>query len=97
MSTQMKPLRHQHSADYFIFSKYFNFSDMDDAVIGRIKIDNYLLSIPHERPESDEDKKYMIGTMEDRYKSKGHLIDVTNIGKYCGWVIISSTWNSSWF
>lgn len=44
-------------------------------MIGRQKIDNYLLSIPHQRPETEEDKQYMVGTLEDKFVSKGHLID----------------------
>ena len=51
-------------------------------MIGRGKVDNYLLSIPHQYPETDEDKKYMVGTLDDKFVSKGHLISTTNNGMF---------------
>ena len=61
---------------------YFNFSSFAPVVIGRGKVDNYLLSIPHQYPETDEDKKYMVGTLDDKFVSKGHLISTTNNGMF---------------
>lgn len=40
----LKTQRDHRSADYFVFSANVDFSDMTDAVIGRMRIDNYLLS-----------------------------------------------------
>ena len=40
----LKGQRDYRSADYFIFSAAVNCNNMEDAVIGRIRIDNYLLS-----------------------------------------------------
>ena len=40
----LKQQRDYRSADYFIFSRNVDFSQMVDAVIGRIRIDNYILS-----------------------------------------------------
>lgn len=40
----LKTQRDYRSADYFVFSANVDFSDMTDAVIGRMRIDNYLLS-----------------------------------------------------
>ncbi|KAK8794116.1 hypothetical protein WA171_003242 [Blastocystis sp. BT1] len=73
LSRQVKALRHGHSADYFIFSRYFNFSDYKPVVIGRKKVDNYLLWIPHQSPVTTEDLKYT----RNRWKTKGHLIDTS--------------------
>ena len=55
---------------------------MDPLVIGREKIDNYLLSIPHQFPETEEDYKFMVGNLTDQHVSKGHLIDVTKRGTF---------------
>ena len=40
----LKEQRDYRSADYFIFSRNVDVSQMADAVIGRMRIDNYLLS-----------------------------------------------------
>lgn len=42
------PLTFFNIQDYFIFPDLFDFSVMKDAVIGRAKIDNYLLSLMNE-------------------------------------------------
>ena len=40
----LKDQRDYRSADYFIFSRNVDVSQMEDAVIGRMRIDNYLMS-----------------------------------------------------
>lgn len=81
-SRSMRPLRNQHSAvrleggcygqDYFIFPNAYNFTGMKPAVLGRMKIDNYLLSLPHDNPEYDENAAQV---------KSGGLIDSTNYGE----------------
>ena len=44
---------------------------MQPAVLGRIKIDNYLLSLPHANPAYDETTQFV---------KSGGLIDTTNFG-----------------
>lgn len=83
MAKQPRQLRHPHSAvwesgngdlqDYFIFSRYFNFSELLPVVIGRKKVDNYLLWIPHQTPTTEEDARYC----GKEWVTKGHLIDLT--------------------
>ena len=83
LAKQPKQLRPPHSAvseiepihlkDYFIFSRYFNFSQLLPVVIGRKKVDNYLMWIPHQTPTSEEDVRYC----GDKWTTKGHLIDLT--------------------
>lgn len=34
--------------DYFVFPRSFPFERMKDVVIGRVKIDNYLMALMHE-------------------------------------------------
>lgn len=46
------------------------------VVIGRKKVDNYLLWIPHQSPVTTEDLKYT----RNRWKTKGHLIDTSYAG-----------------
>ena len=56
--------------DYFIFSRYFNFSNYKPIVIGRKKVDNYLLWIPHRHltnPTPEEQEK--------GWTTYGHLLD----------------------
>ena len=37
--------RRRDTQDYFIFSREFNFRQIQDVVIARVKVDNYLLSM----------------------------------------------------
>lgn len=67
---------------------------MDPAVIGRERIDNYMLSIPHQRPETEEDQEYMVGTMDSSWKSKGHLLD-TSYKSIFKLKILNSFWVTS--
>lgn len=49
-------------------------------VIGREKVDNYLLAVPHEEPLSEDDRMYTVSTNGERWNSKGHLIDTSYNG-----------------
>lgn len=49
-------------------------------VIGREKVDNYLLAVPQEEPVTEEDRVYTVGRDGKRWSSKGHLIDTTYNG-----------------
>ena len=40
----LKQMRDYRSADYFIFSDNVDFSKMESAVVGRMRIDNYMMS-----------------------------------------------------
>lgn len=46
-------------------------------MIGRKKVDNYLMGIPHLPPVTKEDLKYTQG----KWNTKGHLIDSSYAGK----------------
>lgn len=50
-------------------------------VIGREKVDNYLMSIPQEEPVSEEDKAYTTARNGWKWFTKGHLIDTSNNGE----------------
>ena len=50
-------------------------------VIGREKVDNYLMSIPQEEPVSEEDKAYTAAPNGWKWFTKGHLIDTSNNGE----------------
>ncbi|CBK24745.2 uncharacterized protein [Blastocystis hominis] len=39
-------LRHIHSADYFVFSSAMDLSKLHNVVVGRSRIDNYLMDVP---------------------------------------------------
>ena len=38
-------MRWRDTQDYFIFSREFNFRQIQDVVFARVKVDNYLLSM----------------------------------------------------
>ena len=40
----LKQQRDYRSADYFIFSENVDYSKMESAVVGRMRIDNYMMS-----------------------------------------------------
>lgn len=67
--------------DYFIFSRYFNFSSFKPVVIGRLKVDNYLLSVPYEAPETPEDWKYAVDPKDGKRANKGNLINTSHNGE----------------
>lgn len=49
-------------------------------MIGRMRVDNYLLSVPYERPKSAEDFKYVREHAGEKWNMKGHLIDTSHYG-----------------
>ena len=74
-------MKRPDTQDYFIFSRYFNFSEFKPVVIGRLKVDNYLLSIPYEAPETPEDWKYAVDPQDGKRANKGQLINTSHYGE----------------
>lgn len=53
-------------------------------VIGRLKVDNYLLAIPYEAPETPEDWKYAVDPKDGKRANKGTLINTSHNGEASG-------------
>ena len=84
----LKQMRDYRSADYFIFSEDVDFTRMEDAVVGRIRIDNYMMSFIHQQRGSLVDASYrVIGIHQGLEGYKQH----TRFGKKSDF-----EWNMKW-
>ena len=59
-SPSLSTLRHIHSADYFVFSKFMDLTRLAPVVVGRTRMDNYLLDIPRRQRGSLVDASFQV-------------------------------------